>query len=130
MKPVRQIAKDECVRACVASLLELALEEVPKFDPVEWMHDLGYWLKARGWGLVSVAFPEDLPEHLPAGYTLGAIPTTRDWPEGWMHCVVCLDGKVVWDPVLGTLSNGQRAKQYDFLYPLDPALATMTKEEG
>lgn len=64
MTPVDQTEfgpfRGNCLSACVASLLDLPISEVPTFTDrhaeggVDWVNGLATWLDARGWGLVIV----------------------------------------------------------------------------
>lgn len=124
MKPVTQTRTGDlvgnCFCACIASVLEVELAEVPDlfdFDadtshtPARWCI-LKDWLRRRGyllaWGDFSprplpVTFRQVWPA-IPAdhwaqrlgwdGYHFLAGPT----PDGVPHCVVALAGEVVWDP--------------------------------
>ncbi len=120
MKPVRQAERDDCVRACVASVLELQLEQVPRFSPVTWGEELAEWLEPRGWAIFNVRLTEDAPPTVPAGYSLAQIDAGPSFPSGWGHCVVCLYGAVVWDPN-GMQPPYERPKEHTILYPLNPA---------
>lgn len=64
MKPVDQLVFDEgkgdCFRACVASLLELGVEEVPNFILERDMHKAAeQWLADRGLTVLAMCFPDD-----------------------------------------------------------------------
>lgn len=120
MKGVHQKSKTECVRACVASVFEVNLEDIPEFDPVNWDDELREWLSPMGLTTVNMSFA-DVPYDptIPRGYTLGAVPTDNpDSPSHWKHCVVCLDGVVVWCPKRGVRPGTQRAEEYTVIYPL------------
>lgn len=49
MTPQLQITKTDCLRACLACLLDLKAEEVPDFsESLNWWTDLQTWLMERG----------------------------------------------------------------------------------
>lgn len=96
MKPVEQTKltypDGNCMAACVASLLELPLDDVPDYKGEGWFDRWNGWLAQ--WNLTFVNFRADC-EWKPLGYSILA----ADSPRGdWLHAVVCLDGEVVWDP--------------------------------
>lgn len=116
IRGVLQENSDDCVRACVASLLGLPLVDVPRFCPESWGDELDEWLKTRGWGFINVAFTGEQKDGVPRGFTIGAIPSPS-YPEGWMHSVICLDGRIVWDPKSGPQPGTERASEYTVFYP-------------
>jgi hypothetical protein len=124
MKPVTQtrtgVPAGNCTEACIASILEVGLEEVPDlYDaasgrahvPERWQV-LCDWLRSRGylwaWGKFAPrslpttfeaawgeSGPDDWLLHLHwGGYHLLGGPN----PDGLPHCVVARGGEVVWDP--------------------------------
>lgn len=97
----------ECVRAAYATLLDLPIEAVPRFDPAalapgeEQIERERRWLASIGYELHEVAVPpeEKLPqevidqtppdvEHLMSGWS----------PRGLCHRVVGRGGRLLWDP--------------------------------
>lgn len=104
MKPVMQEQAMDCLRAVVASLLELPLAEVPHFVQVDadggpnWWEHLTGWLHARGFALVAVE-PGDLRpgEHY---YVSGPSPRQLLGPGVCMglHAVVYRDERLAHDP--------------------------------
>jgi len=99
MKPVYQTIygrpNGNSFAACVASILEMNLEDVPNFcagDNPRWMNDLNKWLYQFGLGALTVAFQ-------------GEIPIEKGWccagghsHTGVMHAVVMKDMKMVHNP--------------------------------
>lgn len=68
LKPVYQTifgkTNGNCFAACIASILEMDLEDVPHFcrgDNPEWMFDLNEWLYQFGLGALTVAFQDEIP---------------------------------------------------------------------
>jgi hypothetical protein len=127
MTPVRQTRRDNCVAACVASILEVPLEQVDRIAPATWYADMLDLLKPLGFTALGVRFDEenDYTRGKPAGYSLGAVSAGSDFPEGWEHCVVCLDGKIVWDPARGERPGTERSKEYVVIYQTDPAVGRL-----
>jgi hypothetical protein len=82
-----------CFSACVASILELPISEVPFFmAPEQWWPPFVEWCAMRGYD--AVYFPNT--EYVPLGYSIVGGPSYR-WP-GKLHACVALDGVVVHDP--------------------------------
>jgi len=100
MKPVDQTdltsTHGNCLSACVASILELSLADVPWFSLAgeQWWDVLAAWVRTRGLG---VTYYVPLGEmHAPRGYSIvgGASPRF----PGATHACVAYDGNVVHDP--------------------------------
>jgi hypothetical protein len=70
-----------CYQACMASILEVPLGEIPTF--AGW-RDLRAWLAERGWSLVF-------------GRKDGCSIASQQTIRG-IHAVVCFDGEMVHDP--------------------------------
>jgi hypothetical protein len=98
MKPVEQTIftapGGDCFPACLASLLELPLSEVPNHQGADWWERYQEWLAGLGRKLGYITCAEIAGE-APAGHAiLGARSPRLDC----LHAVVCLDGAIVWDP--------------------------------
>ena len=132
MKPVYQTKlkppKGNCWAACVASVLECGLEEVPDVefeqmdagaespDVLRFWKEWREWLADRNLGILCVTMGKGVP--LPRGYV---IFTGRSPRGAWDHSVVYHDGELCHDP--HPEGGGiQVVSSMDMLYPLDPAL--------
>lgn len=109
MIPVYQDTGDNCFQACVASMFELPLSEVPHFvADAATQEEQGILPAFREWCSRRGVFPIDIPmqglslssvlenvQHLvpDAHYILGGSTVT-----GTQHAVVCCSGKIVHDP--------------------------------
>lgn len=116
MIPVYQqltIEKDgtgDCFNACVASILELKLEEtydVLPNSPGVWWLNWKKWLKERGYTIELVSRLT-----VPEGYHIVSTYTERLYPKGHSnegerisHACVGLNGKIVHDPFEGYMGN-------------------------
>lgn len=90
----------DCLRACVATVLGLPLDEVPHFvqyiehpagtDPMLWWWALVGFCHFHGW---DATYPDDVFDP-PDGWSLANGPSHR----GHQHVVVARDGAVVFDP--------------------------------
>lgn len=107
MKPVRQIRDNDCLQACIASLLDLSLEEVPcETEQDTWIDKYRDFLEPRGLSLEQI------------GYTIGKAPRGYSILSIWLdkeksHAVVAWQGIVVHDPNnedLTFASNAARRK--------------------
>ncbi len=81
-----------CLQACVASILELSLEEVPHFvenEEVEWQHAMIQWFKEKGYSIFGT---DGL--YKPTGYCIACGLSER----GFRHAVVWKDGELIHDP--------------------------------
>jgi hypothetical protein len=89
--PIDQSTPDNCVSACIASILEIPLADVPAFmaprDDRGWER-AAKWLAARGYRLVDRSH----------GFGRGYVLLRGVSPRGSRHCVVGFDGKIVHDP--------------------------------
>lgn len=134
MIPVYQtltVAKDghgNCLNACLASLLELRLNEVPTITTNgggDWDAQWSCWLAEQGYKFDYV----DMEDDPPVGYSIATVTTERLYPEGHRkagksiyHAIICFQGNKVHDPfplpadhykfyyhkILTPLSNAER----------------------
>lgn len=126
MKPVNQtIFKDEqgrgnCLQACIASLLELPLEDVPHFTAMgeEWWFNMRDWFAERNlnveWAATIVPF---------GAWHIASVVSPR-FDDGTTHAVICNpDGEIVHDPHpdVDDPSINSDPIGYYWLYPIDPA---------
>jgi hypothetical protein len=130
MKPVMQTEKGprgNCYSACLASLFELTLDEVPNFfDGVDgydttsqWWGSVRKWLAEKGFGIISISLS------LPNGYEWlenyeGYFIVCGMSNRGLYHATLWNYGKMCYDPhpdQTGLLEPDS----VDLLYPLDPA---------
>jgi hypothetical protein len=129
MIPVRQTVfgypHGNCMAACVASLLELPIEEMPVIPDDANFNDLwNVWLAARGFARVCFS---SLTSFRPDGYYLMAGPSPRpsvikEDGERAFHVVVGFNGKPVHDPHPDNLFLEELC-EIEIIYPLDPAQA-------
>ena len=130
MKPVMQTKlkppRGNCWAACVASVLELPLEDVPDVefeqmdatpgapDVLRFWKVWREWLAERGLGLQCVGLSDEHP--IPPGIL---IVTGRSPRGDWQHSVVYKDGVLAHDP--HPEGGGvTRVETLDLLYPLNP----------
>lgn len=81
--------KGDCFRACVASIFELAPEDVPHFTEREsrWFSDFIEWLRPMGLTAEHVrGEPTDRPKSCPAGWWIASVRSENF--EGETHAVV------------------------------------------
>ncbi len=82
-----------CLRACIASILEIDLDSMPPFEDLdqEWMFRLRRWMKVFN----SKAVIKKEPSNPPRGFSIAAGPTNRSLVT---HYVVAFNGHVIHDP--------------------------------
>lgn len=93
----------DCMRACIASLLDLPIADVPHFlrnsdgDPVGFWNGIYDFCEARGfeYSPVHEKFNPQLATDLDGYHTIGG-PSPRGC--GLLHAVVGLNGTIVFDP--------------------------------
>ena len=87
-----------CFNACIASVLERPLEEIPDLMLGTDGKGKGWWPLYQQWfreqGFEATAYLYD-DIWFPRGYSLMSAQSPRG---DFLHSVVCLDGNVVWDP--------------------------------
>ena len=101
----------DCMAACLASIFELRLGEVPDFTGSivsgGWFFHLQKWLKARN---LSILMLPAKPVDIPAGYAMAAVLShTLANPEDG-HMVVVNNGKLAHDP--NPNNNGKHQDDY------------------
>ena len=99
MKPVEQtiltVPGGNCFAASVASILELPLDALPVIEQHEdgqWFYQWLDWLGPLNLTFVLIA---SSPSWTPLGYAILSAQSPRDL---CLHCVVCFNGKIAWDP--------------------------------
>lgn len=112
-----------CFSACLASLFELTIDEVPNFftvagpyDDAAWWGAVRDWLRPRGFGIMWLELKD--PAHLSGfdGYLIVAGKSSRNLD----HATIWKDGAMVHDPhpaQCGII----KPEGVDILYPLDPS---------
>ncbi len=98
--------------ACIASLLELSIEDVPNPHDKDWWDQWLAWLRPRGLYLVEASGGD----WLPPGYSI----LVGKSPRGdFLHAVVAYNGEIVHDP--HPVGGGLRTREaYDLLVAYDP----------
>src|SRR6266581_6866987 len=114
MRPVEQTILHDpekgvvgnCFAACLASLLEIPLDDVPHFfgaSTDSWRKDLNLWLARRGLSFIDVWCPNPtnfqwyVTEQLSqVGYYVLSGPSPRY--KSVEHAVIAKGGKIVFDP--------------------------------
>ena len=81
-----------CLAACLASILECSIEDVPEVNPSNWINECNDWIGQFGLALYWVEYTANL---VPRGYAI----LSGDSPRGdFGHSVVAKDGEIVHDP--------------------------------
>lgn len=110
MKPVDQTVfgegKGNCFAACVASILEIPLEEVPNFCGLHpepdgtWYREFLRWLSERGLAAMTQQFPGDPDSFMSWVRTCAPnIPWIAGGPtDRGLHCCVYVGDRLAHDP--------------------------------
>lgn len=109
----------DCLRACVASVLQMPPDTVPHVyqdgcDGAEGDRRLSEFLRGLGLGRFSAYFPgevalDDLLEHVAAGSSENVCHILFCSVDGSNHAVVIQNGKIVNDPALYVVRRYQPA---------------------
>lgn len=122
MIPIQQtvfsVPGGNCLSACVASLLEISLLDVPYFGgDDEWWASLRRWLQPRGLYALNSTLDASPDAWRPEGYYILAGQSPRG---PWLHAVVARGHEIVHDPHpsrAGILAH----KDATILVPFSPA---------
>jgi hypothetical protein len=121
--PVYQEDDWSCHRACVASLLEMPLEEMPGICPADYDYNTNGWADAWDEWLESLGFVSydiTFRGHSPKGYTIAQVASQK-FP-GKLHSIVCLNGEPVHDPQRSNEPyTGADVQLHTILAPMNPA---------
>lgn len=127
MKKVDQTIFDtsfgNCFAACIASIFELELDQVPFPDgnSENFWRIYDKWFTERGFSVVNLKRGDFIPN----GFCLGVVSSPRH--PGTDHAVVIHNGKVVHDPHpsrASEMDNLDLVHSIDMIYPLDPSRLT------
>lgn len=103
MTSVSQTQHNDCLRACVASILAIPITDLPtppnEITDDNWpgyINNLKQAVRKLGFELLILTYEEDCER--PMGFSIVSYPSPNN-PEGdVLHAVVALNGAVYWDP--------------------------------
>lgn len=126
--------RGDCLKCCLASVLELDYDDVPHFAGMgdRWWIEQMNWLASRGWryGTAHHMPDPDDPTKLAGwtqGYWLAGVKSLRTRPDGTHigHMVVMRDNEIAWDPHPARADGHLGFEGSGWLFvPLDPARFT------
>lgn len=101
MKLQKQLHRDDCLMACICSLLDWDLAAAPRFEiimeAILWNQSIQNWLNENGWFLIGVE-----PKSLPADFFPEDMIIIASGISGinkdWNHAVLWQNGKLFFDP--------------------------------
>ena len=114
-------SKGNCMSACLASVFELDITDVPNFfvvggeDAENWWTACRSWLRQRGFGVMSLQVTAETLSQFE-----GIFVVCGKSPRGTEHAVVFQNGKVIHDPHPDR-GGVVEVTAVDMLYPLDPS---------
>ena len=123
-------SRGDCLKCCLASLLELDYEDVPHFAAMgdRWWTEWTNWLADRGWLLASAHWSTDPLDKTKLtgwteGYWLAGVKSLRQRKDGTHinHMVVMCGGELVWDPHPARADGHLGFNDGYVLRPYDPA---------
>lgn len=92
--------RGNCFRACLASILEIPIDDIPCFEDMMSVEEPEIWVTAFANWLTPLkmdAYEVEVGKgETPRGYTIATGPSPR-YPDV-LHSVVALDGKPFFDP--------------------------------
>ena len=127
MKPVKQLIchgedNGDCLRACVASILELPIEDVPNFadttgDHIEFWRLNNSWAMKKGFKYVTISISEDSIWDIIGDIFCIASAKSPRRKDQW-HSVVWRNG-IVHDPHPSNDFLAETPKQFTLLVPFN-----------
>lgn len=125
MRPVKQTVfgypNGNCFAACIASLLELPIEETPSIEGRSFWRVWSAWLAIRGLAYVDVSAGSGV--YFP-GYSIATGKSPRggltEAGRPVLHAVVCENMNLLHDPHPDNTFLDGSPIEYGVLYPLDP----------
>lgn len=92
---VMQRAHNDCMRACVATLFAVSLDDVPDLHEGDWIKTLREWSSERGFTFLSSTIGNDTFHEQ---CSRGTFIVAGKSPRGVTHAVIYRDGKLWHDP--------------------------------
>lgn len=109
-----------CMAACIASILEMPLDDVPNYHGEDWYDHYQAWLHERGMCLIRWEHV-DSADHYNALAAIGyAILNARSPRGNYGHAVVTYGGEIVWDPSPDRHMGVGEYLDWCVIVPLDP----------
>jgi hypothetical protein len=113
--------RGNCAQACIASILELPLEEtfdISAYGDDEFYDCLTGWLNKKGYHMICFPYLDihNQPLRLPGYYIIGGTQLA----SGVKHVEVAYNGEIVHDPVSPNFISVIEPKEIWLIYPLNP----------
>lgn len=130
MKPVYQTKYGEgegnCFQACLASIFELELEDVPDFCNVyptkdnTWFNEYTKWLNGKGYSVLTFSLLENSSISLNGPQLRGCILLVSGKNKNKVqHCTIYRDGECIHNP--NKNCTGIVPEYVDIIFPLNPS---------
>lgn len=139
MKPISQTTRYDCLRACIASILELDIDYLPPATEAD-VADINLWRRYEDYTLTAALrklnvelFSVTINDGCvpPRGYVIANCwESKRAYELGYVpgHAVVYYRHREVWNPMVGSPAANERGTlrdtsfvySYTLLLPIDP----------
>lgn len=126
MKPIFQKENsNDCFAACIASILELDIKNIPKLYKSNWPFIINEWLKPYDYFYADILGKHEELKDLWFEYC-GWHIISGPGPRGVYHSVVAYKGSIRHDPYPGGLGIEINDKtEYGFLIPTNPSIISI-----
>lgn len=116
MKPVQQTKtgplRGDCLAACVATIFEVRISELPDLSELVWHSNLRRWLHEKQLSFVYLECGDIIGATAPDGLSIACytfyVSEGQHAFEKRTHCVVANDGITLWDPWPGSGGFSQK----------------------
>jgi hypothetical protein len=119
MKPVQQTKtgplRGDCLAACVATIFEVRITDLPDLSEFVWHRNLRQWLHEKQLSFVYIECGDKIDTTAPDGLSIACysfyVNEGEHIGEKRKHCVVAHEGRTLWDPWPGSGSFSQKAPE-------------------
>jgi len=113
--------KGNCVQACIASILELNLEDtfdITQYGDGDFYDVLTAWLNKRGYHMICFPYldRDNKPLNLQGYYIIGGTQIT----SGIKHAEVAFNGEIIHDPISPNFISQIQPFEIWLIYPMNP----------
>lgn len=111
--------RGNCAQACIASILELTLEDtfdISQYSDDDFYDNLTKWLNQRGYHMICFPYLDihNQPLKLPGYYLVGGTQVS----SGVRHVEVACNGEIIHDPISPNFISTIEPSEIWLIYPL------------